>query len=433
MKLNNPEIEMSLVAIVFAFPKCWHLVNFVNTEDFIDPCAAKIWEALGKALSEGRVPTPHGIAMEIYPDEKDQKVCAQNLIDWITQSITPLNASDYAALIKDLADRRRIIQHAQALVALAENTACGLNATEIASRGMRALMSGPLDCKDFVSVHEIGTKVISSLDKPMRVFRTGFKRLDKAMGGGFYQGRFYGLGARMKSGKSLFMSSLAYNMTMNHGARILYICLEMGAEESVHRIFSMRMGVNSLDFLNPETRTQDRFRRRVAEANDALKQTKLYFHSRSRMTLDDLKATIARVGVSGTVDGVIVDYLQLVEGKERGQSTAEHFDNVAQTLAEAVKRYPIWILSAAQLNQAGNVRGSEGLLMACDLAFNLNKIAGSVFNTPAGQHKDPDRAWLETKVSRYTPYMDVGSEQTPGYEICPDRGPCFIELPEQFS
>jgi replicative DNA helicase len=428
MKLCNPEIEMSLVAIVLMFSKCWHQVNFVKPDDFADPFAAQIWEAIGNAVSEGRVPTPHSISMEIFSDEKDQKACAKNLIEWITQSITPLNASDYAVMIKDLADRRRILHHAQDVAALAENTACGLNAAEIASRGVCALMSSQLECADFVPAYEVGAKVIASLDKPVIVFKTGFERLDKAMGGGFYQGRYYGLGARMKSGKSLFMSSLAYNMTMRLGARILYLCLEMGAEESMHRILSMHMGVNSLQFLKSEIRNQDWFRRRTADANQALKQAKLYFRSKPRMTLDDLKATIARAGMSGKVDGVIVDYLQLVEGKQLGQSSAEHFDNVAQTLAEAVKRHQIWILSAAQLNQTGNVRGSEGLLMACDLAFSLNKKEGSLFIAPEGERKDPDRAWLETMVSRYTPYMDVGSEQSPGYEICLDRGPCFVEM-----
>ena len=141
--------------------------------------------------------------------------------------------------------------------------------------------------------------------------------------------------------------------------------------------------------------------------------------------MSDLKSTIARAGMSGKVDGVIVDYMQLVEGKGKNQSSSEHYDNVAQTLAEAVKRYPIWILSAAQLNRDGNIRGSDGLLMACDLAFSLNKKEGAVFHD--GQ-KNPDRAWLETMVSRYTPYLDIGSESAPGYEIDVGAGPIFREL-----
>ena len=427
--LCNPDVELYLIAAAMKSPSRWHEVNFVKPEDFSDPLNCRVWEEIANLILAGRSPVAHVIAGEIYPSAEDQKSLSKHLTDW-EMSLPLISAGpEYASVVKDLADRRKLLKSANEIALLAENTSCGLNAAEIASQGVNAMMGSQMDCLDFVPAHEIGESVIANLDKKVPVSATGFERLDKAMGGGFYQGRFYGLGARMKSGKSLFMSTLAYNMAINNGARILYLCLEMGSEESLQRILSMHMGINSLDFLKPDIRSKEWFRKRTREANDALKNTKLYFRSKPRMTLDDLKATVARAGMSGKVDGVIVDYLQLVEGKPHGQSTAEHYDNVAQTLAEAVKRHPMWILSAAQLNKEGAIRGSEGLLMACDLAFSINKKEGSIITNHEGKdQKCPDQAWLETMVSRYTPYRDIGSEVSPGYEISLERGPSFVEL-----
>lgn len=429
MILSNPEIEACLIGTALAAPKSWHELSFVNPQDFTDQTAAAVWEEIGNFSREGRKVDPTLLAAAISQNPEDQATLRVVMSDWVTNLVSTINGPEYARIVKDLAERRKIAAAAKDIIALAENEACGLNAAEIASHGIAQLAHGQLDCLDFVPSHEISELVEKNLDKAIPVFKTGFHRLDKALGGGFYQNRFYGFGARMKSGKSLLMSTIAYQMAMHQGARILYLCLEMGSEESMQRIMAMHMGINSLCFLKPEFRTQQWFRHRASQATLALKNTKLYFRSEPRMTLDELKAVIARAGMSGKVDGIIIDYLQLVEGKAKNQSSAEHFDNVAQTLAEAVKRHPIWILSAAQLNREGNVRGSDGLLMACDLALSINKKEGSVFTGNDGsQYKDPDKAWLETMVSRYTQYTDIGSETDPGYEICLDRGPCFVEL-----
>lgn len=427
--LRNPEIEMYLVATALGAPQRWHEINHVHDEDFTDDTASKTWAAIRKFILAGRQPNAHSIAAEIYTSSDDQKSFVSTLIEWQNSLLTTSNGPEYARCIKDLSDRRKIIGSINQTLALAQNTTCGMNAAEITSRAINNLMIGQLDCPDFIPAHQVGETVIANLDKNVPVFKTGFPRLDTSLGGGFYQGRYYGLGARMKSGKSLLMGTLAYNMTTKNAARVLYLCLEMGAEETYQRILSMHMNTNSLDFSKPEKRNQVWFRTRVREANEAMKKAKLYFRSQPRMTIDDLKAAIARAGMSGKYDGIIVDYLQLVEGKQHGQSSAEHYDNVAQTLAEAVKRHPIWILSAAQLNKDGNIRGSEGLLNACDLAFSINKLEGALVSTPTGERKNPDRAWLGTMVSRYTPYMDIGSEHSPSYEIDTERGPSFVELP----
>lgn len=422
MELSNHEIEMSLIATAICAPSHWHELSFVQPEDFTIDMAQAVWRTIRNLVNEGRKPDVHTIAAVIYENAEDQKTCRVTLADWVASCITSINGPEYASLVKDLADRRRLRDAANEIAKLASDTSCGMNASEISSHAIASIMENQLDCLDFVPAHIVAESIVENIDQETPCFPTGFHRFDEAMAGGFHQNRFYGIGARMKSGKSLFMSTIAYNMAMNKTARILYLCLEMGSNESMQRILAMHMGVNSMHFLKPETRQQSWFKLRLREASAAMKNASLFFRARPRMMLDDLKSTIARAGMSGKIDGIIVDYMQLVEGKRKDQSSAEHYDNVAQTLAEAVKRHPIWILSAAQLNKEGNIRGSEGLLMACDMAFSLNKIEGCY------ETQIPDRAWLETMVSRYTPYADVGSQDIPGYEINTHSGPRFVEL-----
>lgn len=115
------------------------------------------------------------------------------------------------------------------------------------------------------------------------------------------------------------------------------------------------------------------------------------------------------------IEGLILDYWQLVGGQPRGQSRADHLENVAQWVAEFVKKHGIWAIVLGQINQNGNTRGSEGSQLAFDQVYDICR------------QEDGPRAWLECRASRYTAANDVGTPAEPAYEIM-SCGPYFAEL-----
>lgn len=420
--MENQEIEYMLVATALSAPRLWHETSFVKPDDFTNDLCSNIWEILSKRFSEGKSFDVNLVVEEINNDEK--KEIRRIISDWISSLVSKANGPEYARYIKDLSTRRKIIKAVDEIKTKAEDM--NNQSDDVAGYGISRLNETTEDFFEFIDAYKVGELIQKDIDNPKECNCTGFPKLDKSLAGGLYRGRFYGLAARMKSGKSLLMSSIAYNMTMHGDARVLYLCLEMGAQESFQRVLSMHMGVNSLDFLDETKRNSTWFRRKLSDAvSEFRKNNRLVYRARPRMTLDDLKSTIAKAGICGKYDGIIVDYLQLVEGKTKTQSASEHYDNVAQTLAEAVKRYPIWILAAAQLNRDGNIRGSDGLLMACDASFNINKIEGGYYGDGT---RVPDRAWLEMTSSRYTPFADIGTKDAPAYEIDYTNGPSFREF-----
>jgi len=419
MKHTNLEIEQMLVSCLLVAPKLWRDVNFVHPEDFSDASYGEIYEEIQRAIQSGEVPNPTTVSEKLYPDNKEFRGFVGEIA---TSCLIPSSAHGYAKIIKELSTKRKLCQTASMII---EDCDTDLTSGEVAGNGISMLHDSNTDFTEFENAGDISDDILEDLDKPVECTPTGFKRLDTAMAGGFHKGRFYGFSARMKAGKSLLMSTMAYNICLAGGSRIVYLCLEMGHKESFQRVMSMQMGVNSLDFLDPLKRKGPEFKRKVGEAGKFFKnQNNLIYRSRPRMTFDDLKNTIAKIGMSGKYDGVFVDYLQLVSGCGHGKSLAQHYDDVSQSLAESVKRYPIWIASAAQLNRDGAVRGSDGMLMACDMSFNINKLDGGYY---ANGDRIPDRAWLEMTSSRYTQFTDIGSEDAPAYEIDYQNGPSFLE------
>jgi len=109
---------------------------------------------------------------------------------------------------------------------------------------------------------------------------------------------------------------------------------------------------------------------------------------------------------------VIIDYWQLVDGKDGRETEEYHLRRVAQTLANIARNEGIFVLTAAQVNQDGNTRGGEGLKLACDQYYTLHR------------EKSSEHAWLEMEESRYTLYQNVGIKDLPGV-VLSKHGPHF--------
>jgi replicative DNA helicase len=243
-------------------------------------------------------------------------------------------------------------------------------------------------------------------------------RLDKALDGGFYGGRFYGFAARQKKGKSAMLASFAYSIA-ERGGRVAYITLEMDAKEVAQRFLSRASGLRPSIFRNAKNIAN--FSPKLNQAREYLSKTNLGIISAPRMTLDKLRLTMTGLGYGKAADVVIVDYLQLVTGQEKGQNSAEHLDNVAQTMAEMAKVHGFSVITAVQLNRDDMVRGGDGLLNACDMAFKLDTSA-----VRRADGTDAVEAWLEMLATRYTAYCDIGSKEQPAYDLI-DEGPYYAE------
>ncbi|HEY0837096.1 MAG TPA: DnaB-like helicase C-terminal domain-containing protein [Azospirillum sp.] len=418
-------LEASLIGAVVNRPRVYPLVAHITPDDFADEAHAQIWAAIQAVAAAGGTPDPLTVSRAIAGDDAWRREVYLFLADAVTAVINPAAAPDYAVSLRDLAVKRAVMAAAAEAIAAAGDRIMPTPAGEVASNAVAALTRTLAERGECEDAGAIAARIRADLDRPVRVTRTGLPRFDRLLAGGLYEHKLYGLGARKKNGKTLLLGTIAYNVTIAapEPDPVVFLALEMDPVEIMHRLLGRHMGVNANAFLDPVARGQPWFRRALEAAEVAFAARGLHFLARPRMSLDALRAELARLGLSGRCRGVILDYAQLVGGRRHTDSGADHLDDVGQTLAEAVKRYPYWILAAAQLNQENNVRGGEGLLNACDMALRLTKV-------PMGGGAN-DEAFIEIMDTRYTRYGSVGTENSPAYEVVADGGPYFHERDAQ--
>lgn len=391
------------------------LASTLRTEDLTDQALAIIWREADRTIRNGRPATWQTIAqaLEAMDDGADWKAYCRDL----QAHAMPEYAEQQANVVRSLSDLRRIAS------TCSQGTSEALSDPSRAPAEIAASIAGDLHrigqgLADWEDAGAVGARAIKDLETATTIYPTGLDSLDSAMMGGLYPGKFYGIAARHKAGKSMMLSTIAYNILFaEHPCGIVYVTLEMSPQEHWRRVAARRMGVNEARLALAARRNDLLLLERAHETNMEFVDRGLNYLGKPGCTLDELRTIIARAGMNPGVQMVFVDYLQLLSGQQRGQSKAEFLDEAAQMLASLASKYGLCIIAAAQLNQEGNVRGSEGLLNACDMALFLHKVEQAEWAS----------AWIEMRASRYTPAKDVGSEDFPPFFMDYKVGPHFRE------
>ena len=327
-----------------------------------------------------------------------------------------IKADDYANLIIELAARRRLLGEC-------EETARSLrygttNSTE-AMTTMRSADDGIASGTTmFHDARFVARKIYDGLNMNLAPVSTGLPRLDAAMGGGMFPGKMYGFGARKKTGKTILAATVSHNLNYA-GVPHLFIACEMGEEEVHQRSMARALQIYPSTFRNPNTRYDNHLMERIAELAAKGPRNAVYLDSPG-IQFDHLKNAVGLAVMKYGIKVVILDCWQLVDGRQRSESTAEHQFRVAQWMATASKKLGIASFVTAQMNQTGNTLGGEGIRLSCDQFYQLHL-----------PDDDPsvEGRWMEMLETRYTGWRNVGSNVSPGLRLN-DFGPYFDEEEE---
>lgn len=407
---HNIEAEQGLIGCLLVDNKgVFDIIDTVKPTDFFYASHASIFEKIKEKVDAGENASPVTLKnfFQDHPDLKDVGG-ADYLAHLAGEIFSVVNLKDYAALIVDLAERRRLIQGLEALTdELRYSNYQARPALEIASDIMA--MAQKNDRGDFVKTSaETRNRMLREFQLPHSFDLTGLEGLDSAMAGGLYGGFTYGFAGAEKRGKTTLAGTISYNLNES-GVKHAYVALEMGSLQIESRNIARRIGVNPIAFLY---RNKTAIQKAAQEA--PVMPNNCFYLDMPGCTLDDLKSQIMGLVMKHQIKGFILDYWQLVGGVQRGQSTAEHLYDVAQWCANFSRKHGIWCILLSQLNRQGETFGSAGIDKACDQLYSIEEAADK-------------NLWLSMRRSRYTALTDVGDADAGRYRIN-DKGPFFEEI-----
>lgn len=106
---HNPrESELSLLAAAVAQPQITGEVGIVPGE-FHHPIRGELWRAITELHTDGVVPDPGSVLGHLRLSGHQAQIMADLIVEVATYPASPLNAPRYAEVIKDQAERRRLL------------------------------------------------------------------------------------------------------------------------------------------------------------------------------------------------------------------------------------------------------------------------------------------------------------------------------------
>lgn len=176
---------------------------------------------------------------------------------------------------------------------------------------------------------------------------TGFKYLDKKMGG-LQKSDLIIIAAESSQGKTSLAVSIMNNAVMN-GGRVAMYSMEMKKEQVSARLISMNSGLpaNEILFSKLDGGKLQQLDSGIAQ----LQGTGIYFDDKSTSNIDNILNSIRNLKAKYDIDGVIVDYLQILNVNMKGVSPEQQMGDVARRLKNIARDLDIWVIGLSQLSR----------------------------------------------------------------------------------
>jgi len=194
---------------------------------------------------------------------------------------------------------------------------------------------------------------------------TGFDEIDQICGG-MRNGQLWIVCAKSTRGKSVMMLQIAAN-AIYHGKTVAIFSAEMTTSEVVGRLVTVLGSVDYGAITQPKT-SNKHDRAAMSRGIEAVVNSKAWIEDTAGMTMDMIDGECQRIrDVTGSLDLIVIDYLQIVKGeRQRNETREQEVARISMGAKQMAKKFAVPVVTASQLNGAGETRESKSLEQDAD-------------------------------------------------------------------
>ena len=264
--------------------------------------------------------------IEYYANIVAEKALARNLISTCTELTTEAydGQKETEALLDDA--ERRILQ-----------------LSDTKNRG------------DFASV---GAVVEVTLDKITKLYEnkagltglpTGFRDLDR-MTSGLQPSDLILVAARPSMGKTAFTLNIAQNVGVRQHKTVAFFSLEMSQEQLVQRLLCQIAHIDSQKLRTGQLNSDEEWTR-LTDACDKLYESPIYIDDTPGISVAEMRSKARRLKSEHGLDLIIVDYMQLMKGRN-AESRQQEISEISRSLKALARELKVPLIALSQLSRS---------------------------------------------------------------------------------
>jgi replicative DNA helicase len=389
-KPNDEQVECAVLgAVLLSSNIVSEIFGDMNSGMFYNPKNRIVYDAIVHLYCNSIVIDILTVSKRIREAGLSERTSSLYVMSLTSEVMSTANVKQHLIILKELQIRRELIEHAEKLLASAQNAEEDVFETlEQADTHLVKITSGlfgadttPMDEAMVTSIDEV---LFLSENGGALTLPSGVEELDKLMGG-FFSGELSIIAGRPSMGKTTVALNILRTVAMQ-GHNVGFMSLEMSTQS-----LAFKEIVTEFYRHNPNTQI-DVIRLRMgklfAEEKELLKKVRdninQYLHrikicQKSALPLGTIKSKAKEWVRKHNIKLLVIDYLQLI-GDDNGKKTDNRnleIERIANGLKSLSKELNIPIIALAQLNrgvesraikvpQLSDLRDSGGIEQAAD-------------------------------------------------------------------
>jgi replicative DNA helicase len=189
----------------------------------------------------------------------------------------------------------------------------------------------------------------------LRGVPTGFADLDRLLAG-FQNSNLIILAARPGTGKTAFSLNVTQAASIKYKKKIAFFSLEMSKEELVDRLLVAQADIDAWKLKTGRLDDQDFLK--ISDAMGVLAEAPIFIDDTPGMSIFEMRTKARRLMSEHGIDMIVVDYLQLAQGRTKDNRVQEVAE-ISQGLKNLARELKVPVLSLAQLSRAVESRGEK--------------------------------------------------------------------------
>lgn len=366
---QNVEAEQSVLGGILLEPEALsRVLEVMSGGDFYRESHRKVFSAMLELYQQGVPVDLITLTETLQKRGQLEEIGGVGYLASLADAVpSAVNIDVYARIIREKAVLRRLIQRATEIAS--KGYGYGGSAEELLDEAEKSIFEISQDKINpmVYPLREVITESITSLEKffDQREMVTGvpsgFTDLDR-LTSGFQKSDLVIIAGRPSMGKTAFALNIARNAAVEHDIPVAVFSLEMSRQQLALRLLCCEARVDSYKVRSGffGEREWDQ----LTDAAGILSKAPIYIDDSPSLTVLQMRAKARRMKAEKDLGLIIVDYLQLMKGREGSDNREQEISEISRSLKALAKELNIPVLAVAQLNRRPDVREDKRPVLA---------------------------------------------------------------------
>ncbi|MFA6308759.1 MAG: replicative DNA helicase [Clostridia bacterium] len=361
---QNTEAEQSIIGSLLLDKDALPVVlEIIKPADFYKESNREIFEAITDLFNRNSPIDLITVSEQLKSRGTLDGVGGIEYLTKIATSVpTTANVKHYAKIVEEKSLLRNLIRASSEIVNMGYEAAD--EASLVLDRAEKSIFDimQKRNSKGFLHIKDI---LVDAYDKLEELYNnkgnitgipTGFIDLDN-MTAGFQNSDLILVAGRPSMGKTAFALNVAQHVAVNTSKTVAIFSLEMSKEQVVNRILCGEAMVDSQKLRTGKLEDEDWCK--IAASTGPLSDSPIYIDDSATSSIMEIRAKCRNLKLKKDLGLVIIDYLQLMQGKGRSENRQQEISEISRSLKILAKEINVPVITVSQLSRAPESRSDH--------------------------------------------------------------------------